>query len=230
MQIFQATFEDKFEYNARFIKLSFELKKPFRIDFQAGQYLKIKINEQTEREYFFFSSPEIDHGFEIILDKNIEGPSVEYLSKLNLGDLIEITAPYGDFTVDDGEEELILIGTEVGIAPLNSMVLDLLQAEQSQRKISLYWGLVSLEDFFLYEEMSQLTKHFPNFNFHPVIGKALSEWTLCRGSVFDCLSVHQINADASFYICANQEMSDKIKDLCLTNGVNQEQLHITKYN
>jgi len=113
---------------------------------------------------------------------------------------------------------------------LYSMVLELLQAQQSQRKISLYWGLDNLEDFFLHDEMSLLTKNFPNFNFHPVIGKALPEWTLCRGTVYDCLSVHEMNAGALFYICANREMNDKIKNLCLTNQVSPENIKITNYS
>jgi Na+-transporting NADH:ubiquinone oxidoreductase subunit F len=230
MQIFKATFEDRFEFNERFVKLSFELKKPFRIDFQAGQYLKFKISEQLEQEYFFFSAPEIDHGFEILIDNSISGPSTDYFKSLSPGDIVEISAPYGEFTVGEGDGELILIGTEVGIAPLYSIVLDLLQSAHSSRKISLYWGLDKLEDFFLYDEMSLLTKNFPNFNFHPVIGKALPEWTLCRGSVYDCLSVHQVNADALFYICANVEMSDKIKNLCLANEVLSENITITNYS
>lgn len=230
MQNFTATFEDRFDFNDRFVKLSFELKEPFRMDFYAGQYIKIKISENLEREYFIFSSPNIDHGIEILVDKNVEGEGANYLTNLKPGDLIEMTAPYGDFILDkDLQSELILIGTNSGLAPLNSMVLDLLQAEQSKRKITLYWGLDKLDDFFLFDEMSQLTKNFPNFNFHPVIAKALPEWTLCRGSVFDCLNVHQINADAQFYICANKEISDKIKNLCLENGVGEDQLHITSF-
>jgi len=230
MQTFKATFEDRFEFNDRFVKLSFELKNPYRIEFQAGQYLKFKISDQLEQEYFFFSSPEIDHGFEILIDNSISGPSTDYFKSLSLGDIVEISAPYGEFIINEGEEELILVGTEVGIAPLYSMVLDLLQSAYSSRKISLYWGLAKLEDFFLHDEMSLLTKNFPNFNFHPVIGKALPEWSLCRGSVYDCLLVHQINADALFYICANVEMSDKIKDLCVTNGVKSENINITNYS
>lgn len=230
MQKFIATFEDRFDFNDRFVKLSFELKEPFRIDFSAGQYIKIKIEDGLEKEYFIFSSPDIDHGIEILLDKSVGGQAVDFFANLNLGDNIEMTAPYGDFILDkEREDELILIGTNSGIAPLNSMVLDLLQANQSNRKITLFWGLDRLEDFFLFEEMSELTKHFPNFSFHPVLGQALPEWTLCRGNVFDCLSIHQINADAQFYICANGEISDRIKNLCLENGVGQDQLHITSF-
>lgn len=234
MQTFKATFEDKLEYNQRFVKLSFELKVPHRISFQSGQYLKIKINQNLEQEYFFFSSPDIDHGFEILIDRKISGPSIEYLDNLQLGQVIELTAPYGDFILKETsksqiDNELILIATDVGIAPFHSMILDFLQGQQAKSKITLYWGLENLDDFFLYEDFELLAKNFSNFNFHPVMKQALPEWTLCRGSVYDCLSIHEVNADASFYLCSNQEISGRIKDLFLENGVKEEQINIAKY-
>lgn len=230
MQTFIVNFEDKFEYNDRFVKLIFELKKPHTIDFQAGQYIKIKINENLEQEYFLFSSPTIDHGFEILVDRHIKGPSTTYLENLKLGDELEMTAPHGDFVLDEADQsELVLVATGVGVAPFYSMILDLLQTKQSKRKITLYWGLDSLDEFFLYEDLELLEKNFPNFDFHPVMSNAIPEWTLCRGSVYDCLSVHEVNADALFYICANEEISDKMKNLFLTNGVKEEQIKIAKY-
>ena len=230
MQKFQATFEGKFEYNDRFVKLSFELKNPYRIEFKSGQYLKLKVNETLEQEYFFFSSPDIDHGFEILIDRKVEGPSIDYLESLQPGKVIEFTAPYGDFILEDqSDDELIMVATGVGVAPFHSMILSLLQSQQSQRKIILYWGLENLEEFFLYEDLELLQKNFPNFDFHPVMEHALPEWTLCRGSVYDCLSIHEVNVDASFYICANEEISGKMKNLFLTNGVAEEKISIAKY-
>ncbi|MDH5533705.1 MAG: FAD-dependent oxidoreductase [Candidatus Pacebacteria bacterium] len=230
MQTFIVNFEDKFEYNDRFVKLIFELKRPHTIDFQAGQYIKIKINQSLEQEYFFFSSPTIDHGFEILVDRYIKGPSMTYLENLKLGDELEITAPYGEFMIDeDNQNELIFVATDVGVAPFYSMILDLLQTKQSKRKITLYWGLDNLDEFFLYQDLELLEKNFPNFDFHPVISNALPQWTLCRGTVYDCLSIHEVNADASFYVCANQEISGKIKHLFLTNDVKEEQIKIAKY-
>lgn len=230
MQTFIANLEDKFEYNDRFVKLIFELKNPHTIDFRAGQYIKIKINKNLEQEYFIFSSPTIDHGFEILVDRDVKGPSINYLKNLKLGDEVNMTAPHGEFTLDENDQsELAFIATGVGVAPFYSMILDLLQTKQSKRKITLYWGLDNLDEFFLYEDLELLEKNFPNFDFHPVMSNAIPEWTLCRGNVHDCMSIHEVNADALFYICANEEISDKMKNLFLTNGVKEEQIKIAKY-
>jgi Na+-transporting NADH:ubiquinone oxidoreductase subunit F len=229
MQTFIAVLEDKFEYNQRFLKLSFELKEPHRIDFKAGQYLTFTTHPEEKKQYFFFSSPDIDHGFEILLDRDQKGKSTTYLEQLPVGEQIELTAPHGTFVIDDSDSELILIADGGGIAPLYSMVLDLLQAQQTTRKITLYWGLENLDQLFLQEDLTELEENFPHFDFHPVMGQSLPEWTLCRGSVYDCLSIHEINADADFYICADQKVTEKTKKLCLENGVTLNQVHSVEY-
>ncbi len=230
MNYLQATFEDKLELNSSFTKYSFELKNPHRLPFRAGQFLTIKISDELEQEYFIFSSPDIDHGFEILVDQTISGASTDYFSKLEFGAVVEFTGPMGNFVLDhDKETEIILIGTNVGISPLYSMVQELLQVERSERKITLFWGLDNLDELFMTEDFEDLVESFPNFNFHPVMANALPEWSLCRGSVYDCVSVHEINADADFYVCADGQTTEKIKNLCLTNTVKEDQLHVINY-
>lgn len=230
MTYLQATFEDKLELNSSFTKYSFELKNPHHLPFKAGQFVKIKINDHLEQEYFIFSSPDIDHGFEILVDQSVAGPSVDFFKQLEFGNVIEFVGPMGEFIIDYAKEsELILIGTSAGISPLYSMVQELLQVKMSKRKITLFWGLNNLDELFMTEDWQDLVKSFPNFSFHPVMADALPEWNLCRGSVYDCLSVHEINADADFYICTDLAMSEKIKNLCLTNEVKEDQLHVINY-
>lgn len=268
MTYLQATFEDKLEFNDFFVKYSFELKNPHHLPFVAGQTVKIKLDmagdasssgqagrevgprKIIEREYFICSSPAIDHGFEILVERNLGGrpaggdavagdlgtspdsadSAAAFFDQLEFGSVIDFTGPAGDFVLkSDQETELILVGTGVGVAPLYSMVQDLLQVQQSSRPITLFWGLETLDQLFMTEDLSDLARHFPNFSFHPVIAKALPEWSLCRGSVYDCLSVHQINAEADFYICTTTQLAEKIKNLCLTNGVKQDQLNVAAY-
>lgn len=228
MNNFQATLEDKLELNDFFTQYSFELKQPHRLSFEAGQAVKIKINRAVEKEYFIASSPAVDHGFEIIVDQRTAGPGAEFLKNLPFGQVVDFTGPEGEFVIDQTRQtELILIGTGVGVAPLYSMVQDLLQNHHSQRKTTLYWGLENTEELFMSESFEDLVEAFPNFYFHPVLAQALPEWSLCRGTVFDCLSIHKINADADFYISTDRQLGEKLKNLCLTNSVKEGQLHLT---
>lgn len=230
MTYLQATFEDKLELNSSFTKYSFELKNPHYLPFKAGQFVKIKISDNLEQEYFIFSSPDIDHGFEILIDQTVAGPSVDFFTNLSFGSVIDFSGPSGNFLINhDSDAELVLIGTGVGVSPLYSMVQELLQVKMSKRKITLFWGLDNLDQLFMTEDWQDLIESFPNFSFHPVMANALPEWSLCRGNVLDCLNVHEINADSDFYVCTDKETGEKIKNLCLTNGVKEDQLHIINY-
>lgn len=227
MNNFQASLEDKLELNEFFTKYSFELKQPHHLSFRAGQSVKIKINQDLEKEYFIASSPAVDHGLELIVDLRTGGPAVEFLQNLPFGQVVDFSGPLGEFVIDPTQQtELILIGTGVGVAPLYSIIQDLLQNQHSQRKITLYWGLKNTEELFMTEDFEDLVEAFPNFSFHPVLAQSLPEWSLCRGSVFDCLSVHEINADADFYISTDRQLGEKLKNLCLTNSVKEGQLHL----
>lgn len=230
MTYLQATFEDKFEYNQAFTKYSFELKMPHYLPFKAGQFVRIKLADQVEQPYFIFSSPAIDHGFEILVDMRVEGIAKSFFSRLQFGQAIEFLGPEGDFVIEPlPAKELIMIGDQVGVAPLYSQLQDLLQVKNFKNKITLYWGLETLDELFMTDDFSDLVAHFPNFNFHPVIGSALPEWTLCRGSVLDCLNVHEVSAESEFYICTNSKLAEKITNLCLASDVQATQLHVATY-
>jgi len=235
-QLYTATLNDKFAFNERYIKLKFELKEPQRFVFEAGQYISIKINEDENRDYYIFSEAEIDHGFEILLDVGVGesaglGEGTQFLYQLEPGDTLEFTGPVGELgsTLAQGEE-LIFVATGVGIAPCHSIILDLLQAKKDQRPITLYWGMEDVETLFLEDEFEELSENFPNFKFHPVLSKAIPEWTLCRGNVFDCLSIHKINANAHFYLSTSAEMTKRLKTLFSENEVESSQIHISEYN
>jgi NAD(P)H-flavin reductase len=235
-QLYTATLNDKFAYNQRYIKLKFELKEPHRFVFEAGQYISLKINEKVSKDYFIFSEAQIDHSFEILLDVGAGenaglGEGMQFLYKLRVGDTIKFTGPAGELgnTLAQGEE-LIFVATGVGMAPFRSMILDLLQAKKDQRPITLYWGMEDVETFFLEDEFEELSENFSNFKFHPVLSKAIPEWSLCRGSVFDCLSVHEVNADAHFYLSTSAQMNERLKKLFLENEVKSSQIHVSEYN
>lgn len=206
---YTARLEDKIILNEKYIHLHFELLEPHRLPFHAGQYVSIKVDEAgTRRSYSICSSPAIDHGFELLVDVSPQGPGSQFLGDLEIGEDIELLAPLGRFTLAGHEEysSLNFIATGSGIAPFRSMIQYLLQEKQEQRPIRLLWGMRYPEDLFWEDEFEELVDYFENFSFHPVMSKASSEWTLCRGRVTDCLLTHQWDDDGGYYLCGGTAM------------------------
>ncbi len=231
-QEYTAIFENVEVYNEKFTHLHFELKNPFRINFKAGQFVSIKVNDDgVRRAYSICSDPDIDHGIEILLDTDPQGIGVKYLQNLKLGEEVSFHGPMGRFVIEDGadEESLVLVGTGSGVAPLHSMVVDQLKNKDDKRPITLYWGLRYAAHLVWQDEFSRWAKTFPNFKFHPTLSKAEKEWSLCRGRVTNCLQVHDLPPNAGYYLCGGKAMIDDVKKLLIDRGVDPKKIHHEKF-
>lgn len=229
-----ARFEDKISFNEKFVEYHFECIEPFRLPFLAGQYVSIKVSpEGLRRSYSMCSSPAIDHGFHLLLDLSPAGVGSKYMESLKFGDQIEMIAPMGVFVVDHQkvpvDAPMVFIATGAGITPLYSMILDELQNRQSTRPMVLYWGMRYVQELFWLDELRQLAVTFPNFQFHPVISKAIEQWPLCRGRVTDCLLVHEIPVNGSYFLCGSQQMIADVGALLVQRGVTKEQIFYEKF-
>lgn len=238
-QQFTAKFEDKTEHNAKYVQMAFELVEPSRMEFKAGQYVSIKVDDSgARRPYSICSRPDIDHGFELLIDMTPQGLGTTYLEKLQFGDQIEILAPMGHFTMSKHQDadpavkpdkSLVFVATGSGIAPFYSMIQDQLQLKQDSRQIYLYWGLRYIEHLFWQDEFERMAEAFPNFHFHPVISRPVPDWMLCRGRVTDCLVVHDLPENPSFYLCGNQAMIDDVTKLLTERKIPAEDIHFEKF-
>lgn len=231
-QVFKARIEDRTVFNDKFTSIFFELLEPHSMPFLAGQYVSLKVHENgSRRSYSIASSPDIQHGFELAIDVTPGGIGCQFLSSAPIGTEVELLGPLGSFVVanDPTEKAITFVGTGSGIAPLRSMILDLLQVKRDSRPITLHWGLRQLDSLFWENEFQDLVEAFPNFTFHPVISRAPDEWTLCRGRVTDCLTHHELVADAGYYLCGGKPMILDVAALLQSKGVLPQHIHHEKF-
>jgi NAD(P)H-flavin reductase len=226
-QEYTARLQDKFELNKKFLHLIFELESPHRMEFMSGQYVSMTISDGEHRAYSICSSPEYDYKFELLIDISPQGKGSLFFQNLKIGDRVQVRGPQGNFILQDKEDEkeLNFIATGSGVSPMRSMILDLLQRKGEKRPITLYWGLRFVEDLFWQDELAELEKSFSNFRFHPVLSKAIPQWNLCRGHVTDCLSVHEWETEAGFYLCGNKDMVQGTKQLLIESGVKSDHIY-----
>lgn len=231
-QQFTARLSDKQIYNPKFERYVFELTQPTTMNFAAGQYVSFVVSpEGHRRSWSIASSTEVNHSFEIVIDPAPMGMGTQYLHGLKLGDEVKLLGPLGQFVIDDSgaEQAIVFVATGVGVTPFRAQILDLLQVKNDSRPITLYWGLRHAEDMIWQDEFAELSKSFPNFQFHPVLSQAPQEWTLCRGRVTDCLTVHALPENAGYYLCGNERMISDVRALLEGKGVAPERIHREKF-
>jgi NAD(P)H-flavin reductase len=231
-QAYTAKLSDKQVLNDKFTVFHFELVEPNKMEFLSGQYVSFAVSDSGERRsYSISSTPDIQHGFEVTIDVTPNGIGVQFFNDLEFGSEVKFLGPMGQFILQEEpkEEALVFVATGSGVAPMRSMIVDLLRNKNDQRDITLYWGLRYEEQMIWQDEMQDYAQMFKNFHFHPVLSKAKQEWPLCRGRVTDCLDIHDLPENAGYYLCGNTAMIEDVKKILTKRGVVEGSIHHEKF-
>ncbi|RCW64593.1 NO-inducible flavohemoprotein [Saliterribacillus persicus] len=113
--------------------------------FEAGQYITVKVNipgqtYTSQRQYSLSTKPNQDFyrisvKREDPINDQPAGDVSTYLhTALDEGDSIQITAPAGDFVLNQSTDPLVLISGGVGLTPLTSMLETVVEA-QPEREV-----------------------------------------------------------------------------------------------
>ncbi|MCG2635305.1 MAG: NO-inducible flavohemoprotein [Gammaproteobacteria bacterium] len=100
-------------------------------DFKPGQYIGITLNidgQEVRRNYSLSNSPGESY-YRLSIKRENDGQVSAFLhDTLNLGDKIKLTAPAGDFVLEQSARPLMLLTGGVGITPAISMLKPALQS------------------------------------------------------------------------------------------------------
>jgi len=225
--------EDKQEFNPRYVEYTFELKNPPTFTFLAGQYVSLQVSpDGTRRAYSIASPPSYNHGFKLLVDLSPGGVGTNFLKNLPFGQEVKALGPLGHFVIDESgkEEALVFIGTGSGIAPLKSMIEDILVDKQDKRPMRLYWGMRHETELFWLEDFEDLNEQYLHFEFYPIISQPKEDWPLSTGHVTDLVLAHHFMPKTGFYLCGNQHMIEDVSQVLKEKKqVSDSFIHFEKY-
>lgn len=107
--------------------------------FRPGQFVVLRLNVESGkppllRSFSLSDLPEASH-FRISVKSESDGMGSAFLcNRTRTGDVLEVSAPRGVFTLKSGEGPVVLLSAGVGATPVLSM-LHALAAERSQREV-----------------------------------------------------------------------------------------------
>ncbi|THB75833.1 MAG: NADH:ubiquinone reductase (Na(+)-transporting) subunit F [Desulfobulbaceae bacterium] len=212
--------------------------------FKMFQY-KSHVHTPVTRAYSMANYPE-EHGI-IKLNVRIaspppDGPDIppgqvsSYIFNLKPGDKVTISGPFGEFYLEDGEEELVYIGGGAGMAPLRSHIFDLFKRIKTGRKVSFWYGGRSLKEVFYREEFEAMDREHDNFTFHLALSQPLPEdnWEGYTGFIHlvlydNYLKHHPAPEDIHYYICGPPMMLDSVMKTLDNLGVERECIHFDDF-
>jgi Na+-transporting NADH:ubiquinone oxidoreductase subunit F len=159
------------------------------------------------------------------------GKVSSYIFNLKPGDKVTISGPYGEFFIKDTNAEMVYIGGGAGMAPLRSHIFQLLKGQNSQRKISYWYGGRSVRELFYVDEFRELERKHPNFKFNIALSDPLPQdnWTGYKGFIHqvlhdEYLSKHPAPEDIEYYICGPPMMLQAVQKMLDQLGVEKENI------
>jgi MOSC domain-containing protein YiiM len=129
---------------------------------RAGQFVVLRLRldpgkPPVLRSYSLSDLPAADH-FRISVKNELNGIGSSFLcNHAREGDVFDVSAPRGSFTLRPGQNPVVLLSAGVGATPVMSM-LHALAAEKSQREIWWIYGARNRADHSFAEESRSLLK------------------------------------------------------------------------
>jgi ferredoxin-NADP reductase/MOSC domain-containing protein YiiM/ferredoxin len=201
---------------------------------QPGQFVVLRLQvdhakRPVIRSYSLSDLPSASH-FRISVKSESHGIGSSFLSTgVRRGDVLEVSAPRGSFTLRSGEDPLVLLSVGIGATPVMSM-LHQLAAERTQRAVWWIYGARNQANHPFAQESRSLLQQLQRKRSFIVYSRPTSNEP---GADFDfqghievaLLEKLGVPSKADFYLCGPPSFLKNIRDGLLRWGVPAESVH-----
>jgi propane monooxygenase reductase subunit len=204
------------------------------LEFKPGQYADIRIPGSDETRSFSMANlpSDPDGALEFMIKIYPEGRFSSLLcGQLKVGDELEVTGPYGVFTLRErSDRRLLFIGGGAGMAPILSLLRSL-AAQGSGREAVYYYGARGERDLFHRSELAALERRLAAFRFIPALSEpAGDEWEGECGMITDVVDrLEQDLEEVDAYLCGPPPMVDAAIGMLVRRGVPESHIYYDKF-
>ncbi|WP_100334181.1 NO-inducible flavohemoprotein [Bacillus alkalisoli] len=211
--------------------------------FVPGQYISVRCKIEGEqythiRQYSLSDAPGKDYyRISVKREEGAEhipgGVASNFLHEhIQVGDVIEVTAPAGDFVLDvNSNEPVVLISGGVGLTPMISM-LNMIAEKQPERKVTFIHAAINGNTHAMHEHVKEVAGANENVNYFVCYEKPTEEDRLKgefdKESFVDkewLKSVVGENIDGTFYFCGPVPFMKSVNQSLRDLGIPTEKVH-----
>ena len=199
-------------------------------EFRAGQFFMLRINDvpNLKPPMRSYSAARAYTPDKLRFGIKLHGNFTHALFGKKKGDKLEISGPYGFFTVSQNDSPIVLLAAGIGITPLMCMAEELTK-KKDRRQISLFYSNRELDDAAFMPILADLAKQNPNLRLVSTLtcDPAPDGWhgecgrideRMLRESGVDFSSSH-------FYFCGPKAFNEGMQRLLDEAGVAKERIH-----
>ena len=199
--------------------------------FFPGQYVDITVPGTNETRSFSMANTSARESgqLEFIIKIYPDGLFSHFLdTKLQVGDRLNLTGPFGVFTLRDAPDtDLVFVGGGAGMAPILCLLRSM--AERGiDRKAVYYYGARRRQDLCFEDELRALEQALPNFRYVPALSE--DEWDGETGMITDVVAAKEGNlGHAHAYVCGPPPMVEAAVPLLTRLGVPEKHVYWDKF-
>ncbi|MBN2379668.1 2Fe-2S iron-sulfur cluster binding domain-containing protein [candidate division WOR-3 bacterium] len=217
------------------------LKLPGPMKYVPGQYVQFRApaykgSPEVYRAYSISSDPADSGAIELVVRLVPGGICTTYIFEhLAEGDEVLINGPHGEFRLTDTQAPMIFIAGGSGIAPIKCMMHHLVN-QGIKRKGVFFFGVRSLKDLFMAEEMKSLERAIPDFRFVPAVSELEQgeSWDGAQGRITDVVKRYLDNekdaASYEAYLCGSPGMIDASISVLTGAGISEDRIFYDKFS
>ena len=202
---------------------------------EPGQFVVLRLRPNPDlppmlRSYSLSDAPSANH-YRVSIKQEINGVASTYVHKyVKVGDVLDVSAPRGSFTLQSSDRPIVLLSAGVGATPVLSM-LHALAAEKSTRQVWWLFGARNRSDHPFAQESRDLVQLLPHCRSRILYSRPGSDDRL--GFDFDAtgrlavpvLDELGISRDADFYLCGPTAFLDDLSAGLAAWGVAANRVH-----
>jgi propane monooxygenase reductase subunit len=214
--------------------LVLRLIEPSEIKFFPGQYMDITIpGTDAVRSFSMANTSSRENGrLEFVIKVYPDGQFSHFLDKeLEVGDRLDLTGPFGVFTLRDSEDDLVFVGGGAGMAPILSLLRSMGERGIA-RKATYFYGARSRQDLCFESELRDLERKLPGFRYLPALSEPSDGdgWDGETGLITDVVKRHAADLTrAHAYVCGPPPMVEAAVPLLATLGVEEKRIYWDKF-
>jgi propane monooxygenase reductase component len=211
-----------------------KLIEPEEMRFFPGQYMDITIpGTDTVRSFSMANITSREGGrLEFVIKVYPDGKFSHFLdSKVQVGDRLDLSGPFGVFTLRDGDDDLVFVGGGAGMAPILALLRSMVE-RGLQRKATYFYGARTKRDLCFESELRDLEEKLPDFRYLPALSEPsdAGDWDGETGLITDVVKRHASNlTGAHAYVCGPPPMVEAAVPLLATLGVEEKRIYYDKF-
>ncbi len=203
---------------------------------QPGQFVVLRLHVDPDkppilRSYSLSDLPSADH-FRISVKSESNGIGSSFLcNRAREGDVLDVSAPRGTFTLRSGEGPVVLLSAGVGATPVMSM-LHALAAERSQRQVWWIYGTRDRANHPFVEESRSLLGQISRTRSYIVYSRPAAtdrlEADFDSSGHVDAALLRKLGVptNGDFYLCGPSSFLQSMRDGLRSWGVLAENIHM----